>query len=356
MNLFSNRLKKAEKVFFENALEALWLEDPLSLYYFTNFEASSGVLLIFKTGEAIFFVDGRYIEEAKKNSKIKVEPQKNLPGILKRKKISKIGFDGAELTYDRKKALEKFFEKEKFLKKIKISPLRSLSRSFRLTKDELEIKKMQRAAKITEEGFLHIQKLLIPGVTEKEIAWEFEKFCRQDKNAEGLSFSPIIAFGENTACPHHKPGETRYKKGDPVLCDLGVKMHGYCSDFTRMWLPVKNHPLKKWYDVVTQAKKAALKKCKPGITIKEVDAAAKKVIQKAKLEKYILHGLGHGVGLEIHEPPRVRGDGEDKDLKLEANMVITIEPGLYKEKFGGVRNEDMILITKKGYKNFYTKQ
>lgn len=169
-----------------------------------------------------------------------------------------------------------------------------------------------------------------------------------------MSFDPIIAFGKNTALPHHHPGDTKCKENDIILCDLGVVLDDYMSDMTRVNFVGKSDPeLLHLFEVNRAAQRNALSKCRPGALLKELDLAAREVMAKAGLEEYFIHSLGHGIGLEVHEYPRIKFDGLDCNLKLEPGMAITIEPGLYLPGKGGVRYEDTVIITQEGYMNLY---
>jgi Xaa-Pro aminopeptidase len=169
-----------------------------------------------------------------------------------------------------------------------------------------------------------------------------------------MAFEPIIAFGANSALPHHRASETKLKAGDVILIDIGVVLNNYRSDMTRVILPKKPSAfVKQIYTIVREAQQAALDLCKPGVPLKALDLATREVMRKADVETHFVHSLGHGVGLDIHEYPRIKFDGEDKEVILKPGMVITIEPGLYFPKQFGVRYEDTIAITKTGYENFY---
>ncbi len=190
-------------------------------------------------------------------------------------------------------------------------------------------------------------------MTELEVARALEIYCLKN-GAEGMSFESIIAFGKNSALPHHHPGNTKLKENDIALFDLGVILNGYCSDMTRVDFVGKgNSTLRKLYDVNRAAQKVALAKCRPGVKLKELDQAARRVMASAELEELFIHNLGHGVGLEVHESPSISSKGIDRNVMLEEGMAITIEPGLYLPGKGGVRYEDTIVITAKGYVNLY---
>ncbi|MBS0615298.1 MAG: aminopeptidase P family protein [Verrucomicrobia bacterium] len=346
-SLFEERLKNLRSYLKKHRLPALLLDNPIDIFYITGCEVSLGRVIVHQE-EAKFFVDGRYFQACSQKSAIPVghlaaADQKKFAG-----KKGKIGFDSAFTTVEDAERLNQLFPK-------RLEPLASPLRKIRAIKSSVELEIMRRSAQLNWKGFLHVKKKLKVGVTEKEMAWEFERFCREN-GASALAFEPIIAFGENTAMPHYRAGDRRLKKGDLVLVDIGVMIDHYDSDMTRTFAFGKVDPiLEKLMTVVRASHAAALKICKPGQRLGMLDKAARDVMRKEKLEKLYLHSLGHGVGLEIHEWPRLKVDGIDKDVVLECGMVITIEPGLYMAGIGGVRHEDTIAITKTGYENFYEK-
>jgi Xaa-Pro aminopeptidase len=212
---------------------------------------------------------------------------------------------------------------------------------------------MRNSANLLWRGFEFIQSSLKVGVTEKEISKKFEIFCLE-QGGEGLSFEPIIAFGASSAMPHYRSQNVPLTADRIVLVDIGVKLDGYHSDMTRCLFFGKEDPyLSRLYEITQKAQRSALAECRPGQTVKQIDLAARHVYKKEGVEELFVHSLGHGIGLEVHEYPRIKFDTEDKDLVLEEGMVFTVEPGLYVPGVGGVRYEDTIVITSDGYENFY---
>lgn len=332
-------------------LDSYFIQNPVDLYYYTGMRMSRGHLIIRKQS-ACLFVDGRYLAAADSQSVIQVEElnAENEISFLKGCKV--LGFDGSVLTHDGLALLRKKARKAK----AKLLSRPKLLRELRMIKDISEIRKMKKSAEFAYNAYLFIRKKLKVGVTELELARKLEIYCLE-KGAEKMSFEPIIAFGKNSALPHHHPGKTKLKENDIALFDLGVVLDGYCSDMTRVdFVGKENGTLRHLFDVNRAAQRMALAKCKPGVKLKELDIAARRVMKSADLEHLYVHNLGHGVGLEIHEAPSIRFDGPDRNITLKEGMVITIEPGLYLPGKGGVRYEDTIVITEKGYKNLYPQE
>ena len=223
----------------------------------------------------------------------------------------------------------------------------------RAVKNKRELTSIVAAQRISEKVLLETLKKLRTGITELQVEALIKKsFIKH--GAPILSFPPIVAFGKNSAYPHYRAGNQKLKKGDVVLVDIGVVVDKYHSDMTRTFFFGKADPRLIVLDsVVKKAHAAALAVCKKGAKVGDLDEAARKVIQAAGLENLILHSLGHGIGLETHEFPRLKYQGEDHEAVLSEGMVITIEPGLYLPGVGGIRHEDTIVITQKGYENFY---
>lgn len=330
--------------------EACLIENPVDLLYFTHLDLSAGKLCVFPK-KAALFVDGRYFQVAKQRTGIEVhlEEKEGVKNFLSTQPGSTLWIDGQQTPYDVvikwKTALQGSGRE--------VLSNASLYKSMRLIKTEQEIEAMKRSAKLLWKGFEYLIKQLKEGVTEKDLCLRFEIFCLQE-GGEGLAFSPIIAFGLHTAMPHYRPQDAALKKGDIVLIDIGVIVDHYRSDMTRVVFYKGIDPeLERLYRINKAAHEAALRGCIPGRALGTLDRAARDVMAKEGVEHLFVHGLGHGIGLETHEYPRVKWDAEDKDLLLEPGMVFTIEPGLYLPGKGGVRYEDTICITETGYENFY---
>jgi Xaa-Pro aminopeptidase len=346
------RLKHLQNALKKGRLDACLIEQPLELFYFTGLKLSAGRLLINST-DALLLVDGRYLQIAQEKSPYKTaldSPEKFL-SFCKSQRIQNLGFDSRHTSYDHFMRMQRLQKKEGT--KIKLIPSSPFFKHARAIKDKDEIQKLQKSAALLWKGFQCIRASLKKGIKEIEISKRFEIFCLEC-GADRLSFEPIIAFGPNSAMPHYRSGEARLKEGDIVLIDIGVSVDNYHSDMTRvLFYKKENAYLRHLYEIAKRAQQSALKLCRPGIKIKQLDIAARQVMCEENVEDLFVHSLGHGIGLEIHEFPRIKFDSEDKDVILENGMVFTLEPGLYVPNIGGVRYEDTILITSNGHKNFY---
>ncbi len=309
-----------------------------NLRYLTNFTGSKGFLLIGKE-KNYFVTDSRYIGFAQKllkqKTRINFEVCSDLESVIKKCKI--IEFEADHLTINQLKKWEKKFDG------IKFKAAKKLVEELRTIKEPAEVKLLRKSQELNKKAFSRIQKLLKPGVKELEIAWQI-KVVGHELGAEDISFEPIVAFGSNSAIPHHQNSDRRLKENDTALIDMGLKYKGYCSDLSRTMFFGKTSLLQQnIYNKVDLAQKAAIATAKPGVTVAKLDRTAKK--EMGEHAEFFTHALGHGLGLEIHEAPRLSTESPER---LKENMVITVEPGLYLPGKFGVRIEDMILIKKDG--------
>jgi Xaa-Pro aminopeptidase len=217
--------------------------------------------------------------------------------------------------------------------------------TLRLIKDEHELAEIRKAVVIADEACDYIRDVVQTGMSEKEVAWELESYIRTN-GAEAVAFNIIVAAGPNGAKPHAVPQDRQIKGGEPIVMDLGARLDGYHSDLTRtICLGEPPGQLREIHGIVLQAQLAAEEQAKPGMTGREIDAIARDVIAKAGYEEQFGHGLGHGVGLAVHEGPRLSLQSEHV---LKPGMLCTIEPGIYLTGWGGVRIEDIVLFKEDG--------
>jgi Xaa-Pro aminopeptidase len=322
-------------------LDALFLQDPLDLFYFTGISLSTGTLLLLPEG-AHLFVDSRYEEIARKNSPIPVILWNRDRSLMKEictrwPALVRIGFDGDLASWN------SVFNWKKSAPKLEFVPLQSPSKPLRMIKDADEVICLKEAAQIACRGLEAALPFLRTGITEKEFSWQLELAMRA-LGATGTSFETIIAFGAHASMPHYHPQNTRLEEGMGVLIDFGAVWKHYCSDMTRVVF--FKECSEKWqaiYKAVLEVQQQAITLCRPGAILHEIEQEARAHLIALDYGDYFNHGLGHGIGLEVHEAPSFK-----EARALEPGMVITIEPGVYLPQFGGVRIEDMVLITESG--------
>jgi Xaa-Pro aminopeptidase len=229
--------------------------------------------------------------------------------------------------------------------KLKWMPIVAATTPLRIKKDPEEVQALRRAGNVVARGFAHIKAMARPGMRECDLAAEFESFIKRN-GATKTSFDSIVAFGENAAYPHYITGSQVLRKNDIVLCDIGALVDGYCSDLTRTFFLGSITPLgQKVYDTVARAQRLSIEAVKPGVKTAQIDRIARDEIERAGYGPRFIHSTGHGVGVEIHEAP---GVGPASTETLEPGMIITVEPGIYLQGWGGVRIEDTLLVTDKG--------
>jgi Xaa-Pro aminopeptidase len=349
---YSSRIQYLQHELKHSGLDAYLIERPLDIFYFTGLKFSAGKLLV-GAKDCTLLVDSRYLQMAKEKSPCPcfLDSAEQLDSFCQSHDIKQLGFDGQHTSYDHFLRLGQLQKKGD--QKVALVPATAVLKSIRSIKDEGEISKMKASAALLWKGFEQISSALKKGVTEKELSKAFELFCLES-GADGLSFEPIIAFGPNSAMPHYRSQDVPLKEGDVVLIDIGIVFESYHSDMTRvLFFKTEDPYLSSLYSIVKRAQRSALESCRPGKTLKQIDLAARKVFKEEGVEELFLHSLGHGIGLETHEYPKLRFDGEDRDVVLKSGMVFTVEPGLYMPGKGGIRYEDTIVITSTGYENFY---
>lgn len=328
--------------------DALLIEHPTNLLYLTGLELSAGKLLVFKGGCQLI-VDGRYIEMAKKHSHCPVFLLDEMPLTkwLSLHSIKSLAFDTETTTYQNFLNLQILTAEQG----ISLLGLQDPVQKLRMIKGEDEIEVLRQAAALGYAGYEFVASRLQEGVSEAELALELEIFWKK-RGAKKTAFDPIIAFGANSSMPHYRAGSTKLALGMPILIDIGVTWKHYHSDMSRVIFFGEPSPqLKEIYSIVELAKQEALMLCKPGTLMGDLDRAARQYITSRGYGQYFTHSLGHGLGLDVHEPPTLRSKGVWSDTPLQPGMVVTIEPGIYLPNLGGVRLEDTILITAQGYEN-----
>lgn len=341
--MFQGRIQQLKKLLAQEKLDAVLISAVSNIEYLTgysNFSKDEREAYIFLGKNFGYIItDGRYSKAIQVQvphlSLFERGYQKNTEQLFRKhkKEIETLGIEEDNLTVVEQKILKKHFKK---LKHFDVKKLRSI-------KSPEEIDKIEKACQVGDLAFRFILKKIKVGVTEKKIADELEAFVRS--NGATVSFPSIVAFGKNSAIPHHQTGDTKLGEGQIVLLDFGAKLDGYCSDMTRTVFFGRVTPKhKKIYSIVLEAQRKAVKSVKKQIKAKEVDQVAREYIKSAGFAD-IPHSLGHGIGLEVHEHPSL--SPKSKDI-LKEGMVFSIEPGIYIEGFGGVRIEDLFVLERNG--------
>jgi len=338
------RQKNAQKIMDSSRLDGIFFSSLENIRYLCGFTGSDGALVLTQR-ESLFLTDSRYwtqAEEEVKDSRI-IHYKKKMEGIaslILDLKLNHIGFESTSLTFSTHQ-----FLLERLGNASHLIPLEEELKNLRAEKDAKELALIRRAIDISSNAFLSLPKILKEGVLEREVALEMEFFMKRN-GADAIGFDIIIASGKRSALPHGRASTKGIEKGDFILIDFGSEFQGYHSDETRT-LVCGNPSLEqqKIYRIVKEAHDRAIEKIRPGIPIGEVDTAAREYIRNQGYGEYFGHGTGHGIGLVVHEDPVV--NSENKGL-LQEGMVFTIEPGIYIPNWGGVRIEDMVLVTPHG--------
>ncbi len=328
--------RKLDGYLILNRMDQIWL---------TGFSGEDGLALVTRRDVALL-TDGRFAEAAERQAPYarKVLRKKRTAefnaGIIRRFKLARLGFDPAQIT------LADHGELKKHLGSTKLVPLGGVLASGRQCKDATEIAALRRAIDVAQNAFRRFRDWLRPGHTEREAAARLE-YEMKALGAQGPSFPTIMAFGANASLPHYESGDAVLGDNSAVLIDWGAQVGWYCSDLTRMlWIGKPSAQLREINNIVHEAHDRAIEAVRPGVTGHDVDRVARQVITKAGYGKQFGHATGHGLGIDVHEAPRV---GMQSRTVLEPGMVITIEPGIYVPGVGGVRIEDDVLVTDHGH-------
>lgn len=318
---------------------ALLVSDATNVRYLTGF-ASSNAWLLVAAEHAWLATDGRYIEAAGAVDGVEaIAAKRNLATDLRERlpslTVGPVGFEADRMTVSIHSKLSE--------SGVELRPARRAVEALRAVKDAGELGAIRRSAALLMEAFERFAAGPVVGRTEAELAWAMERTIRE-LGAEAVSFEPIVAGGPNAARPHHHPGARAVEAGELLLVDAGAVVDGYCSDCTRTFATGPLAPaLERAYAVCKEAQERSLAATVPGAACVEVDGVARAVLTEHGYE--VMHGLGHAVGLEIHEDPRLAPESEST---LEAGNVVTIEPGVYLSGLGGVRIEDLVIVADGG--------
>ncbi len=340
----SNRLEKLRQRLAERELDGIFVSQPENRYYLSGFDGSAGFLLI-TSQDTMLATDFRYVEQAKRQApdyeiaQITNDTAGWFPKLVADFNLKTLGFEAEHITFATYRQLSDILTKTQ--SKLRLVATDGLVESLRAIKEPEELELITKAVAITDRALEYVQDIIHIGIREDELAWEIEKFLRE-QGSETVPFDIIVASGENSALPHARPSQRVIQPGEPVVVDIGARSSGYSSDLTRtVWLGAPDDTLKKIYDTVLSAQLTTLAIIKEGMTGSEADNLARTVIDQAGYGSAFGHGLGHGIGLAPHELPRLGPKSTDR---LIDGMVFTIEPGIYLTGWGGVRIEDVVVI------------
>lgn len=338
------RIQRLKRIMADEDIEALLITRREDVRYFSGFTGSAGSLLV-AAGKPCLITDFRYQLQAARQAKgASVLIQKKdffeaLRGAADQRGVKTIWFDESSLTVE-------------ILKKLKNTGLkarqhRNLAATLRLRKDRSELVHLRTAVRRAEEAFRGLKRSIVPGVTERELGIKLD-FLIREQGSSRTAFDTIVASGMNAAMPHASITGRRIRQGDLITFDFGAEADGYFCDMTRTYCVGRpTAKQREIHELVLQAQAAAMKLVRPGIACRSVDGGARERIKEAGHGEHFGHGTGHGVGLMVHEGPSVSPLSKDR---VEQDMVFTIEPGVYIPGWGGVRIEDMVLVTEKGAK------
>lgn len=338
------RLRAVRKAMRREGLAALAVTNRKNVHYLTGFTGSAGACLI-SPGSAVFITDFRYRSQAAKQVPPdfrRAEHPSPVQGIakeLKKTRAKTLAFEEAHVTHGVYRQIRKL------IKGVRLKPVSGLVEGLRLCKDPGEVRKLGRGARVNGDALREILASIRPGRAEAEVALDLETAMRR-RGASGASFDTIVASGPRSALPHGIASSRKLKAGDLITIDFGAVVSGYHADTTRVFSLGRPTPKgENIYQIVLEAQMTALEAVKPGARCGDVDKAARDVIRSHGYGEAFGHGTGHGVGLDIHEAPRL-GPGVKEELR--PGMVVTVEPGIYLPRWGGVRIEDMVLVTERG--------
>jgi len=354
-NAYPVRLQNVREALREKELDALLVliaENRRYLSGFsgedTQFDESAGALLV-TAQKQLLATDSRFELQARQEAPdydiciYREGLAKELPLILKDFSGKRLGFESSRISCSQHHKMVTALAESAL--SIDLVPTEELIENLRIAKTPPEIDAIRSALHLAETVFGRVAACLKAGITEKEAAWSLEKALRE-AGADALSFPVIVAFGPNSAMPHAVPGSRLLRAGEPILFDWGVRLQGYCSDISRTLILGKpDETFQKVFQTVREAQELAIAAVRPGIDAKAVDAVARGHIEKMGFKDRFGHGLGHGVGLAIHEQPRL---SPLSDKTLRTGMICTVEPGIYLPGWGGVRLENMIAVTTDG--------
>jgi len=341
----SERLGRLREELANRGVDGFLSFDAVTNAYLSGFTGSTSVVIV-SVDRAILVTDFRYREQARaevKSFDVREANDSYIRGVcaaLSDVGARKVAFEPDRMTF------KSYQDVRDRLSSVELVAVQDLVSKLRACKDRVEQENIRRAAAISSSVMREVPAIIKAGMSERELAAEIEYLIRKN-GADGPAFEALVLFGERSSLPHGKPSDRCLQTGDIVLVDIGAKFNGYNSDLTRTWVyrRIGANRAKEVYEIVKSAQKAALDLLKVGVWCAELDAEARSIIRESGYSDNFGHGLGHGVGLEVHESPRISAQSTDK---IQENMVITMEPGIYLPGEGGVRIEDLVLVTATG--------
>ncbi|MDD3655108.1 MAG: Xaa-Pro peptidase family protein [Desulfotomaculaceae bacterium] len=342
--MFKARINKLMELRSDVGVEAFYVTRPQNRFYLSGFTGTAGALLLCGSG-AFLLTDFRYLEQAKQQSPhltivdATESLMNRLDELVRENNVSRLGYDGDHLSHN------EFLRLKDKLVSVNLTATSGLVEKLRLIKDSTEIKHIEEAVRLSDRAFEQVRPHIKPGVTEREIGLRLD-FAMREMGAEGVAFETIVASGPRSALPHGVASSKRLQKGDLVIMDFGSVYCGYHSDITRTIVVGELAPWQREiYSIVLEAQLKAIEAIRHGVKASAVDSAARYVITSKGYGDYFGHGTGHGLGLDIHENPRL---SRKVDTVLQAGMVVTVEPGIYLPGQGGVRIEDTVIVLESG--------
>jgi len=343
---YTQRIKLLKTKLQRDGLDALLISKRENIIYLTGLDIESSSIIITSGRKDIIITDARFAEEAsEKKGHFEIaltngSRYKIINRLLKKRRIKKLGFESNWLVYNN------FLHLVKELRRITLVPKKYLVEDLRMVKDTDEISLLKRSVSILNKAFSRAKKRIAPGMTGADMAIYLDNLMRRF-GAGGPAFETIVAQNPQSSRPHAKATAAPFRRGSAILMDMGACYKRYNSDLTRLLflgrIPTK---FKYVYNIIKTAQKKAIEAIRPGTRISELDKMARNYITRKGFGRYFLHSLGHGVGLEIHESPSISRKNSER---LKPGMVFTVEPGIYIKGWGGLRIEDMVLVTEDGY-------
>jgi Xaa-Pro aminopeptidase len=339
----TKRLQKLRTTLSEKNIPAILISQPENRYYLSAFSGSAGYLLVTQERQ-LLATDFRYVEQVKQQSpdyelfETKGEIAKWFPEFINGLGLLKeLHFEAEEVTFDRYTRLKDVL----MTLGIESKPSSGIVEALRAVKEPGEIALIEQAVAVSDAAIEHIRQAARPGMSELQMAWEIEKHMREH-GSQAVPFEVIVAAGKNAALPHHQPSDYVIREGEPIVMDIGAKCEGYVSDLTRtICLGKEDEQFRRIYGIVLEAQLAAEEQIRACMSGHEADVIARSIIDEAGYADKFGHGLGHGLGLVVHEAPRVGTNSKDI---LAEGMVFTVEPGIYLPEWGGVRIEDTAVL------------